>query len=346
MLALLSSLAVAAASAAASPLAGRAQSPDIPRPADPFADPKDDPYNPLKYIANDVLTAIAFTLVVLVAFIQTWFTWKWKTRFMLSMVIGEYTFALGLAMRFGLHTNPEGKGLYIVEYLFVVLSPCAFIASNYVLLGRLARYLHTPHHLLVPARRITLLFLSSDITTFLIQAAGGSLTISANNPKQNLAGSHIFLAGLVLQLVSFASFTAVYLRWLHRVRRHSPQAWARDAGLSWWRDWRALAGALVLSCAGILIRSVYRTVELSQGFEGRLATVEAFFYALDTLPLFLAVSVYVPFWPGRFIPSGVSALAKDGAAGDGVVGDGVVGSGAPAVEGAGASVEGSVEKQD
>jgi hypothetical protein len=44
-------------------------------------------------------------------------------------------------------------------------------------------------------------------------------------------------------------------------------------------------------------------VELSEGFQGRLATSEAFFYGLDTLPLFIATVVYIPFWPGRFIPA-------------------------------------------
>lgn len=78
--------------------------------------------------------------------------------------------------------------------------------------------------------------------------------------------------------------------------------WARDAGAGWVRDWRTLAGALAVSCVGILVRSVYRTVELSQGYTGPLATTEGFFYGLDTLPLALAVFVYVPFWPGRFIP--------------------------------------------
>lgn len=34
---------------------------NLPRPADPFADPRHDPYNPLKYIASDVLTGIAFS---------------------------------------------------------------------------------------------------------------------------------------------------------------------------------------------------------------------------------------------------------------------------------------------
>ena len=32
----------------------------VARPADPFADPKNDPYNPLRYIASNMLTATAF----------------------------------------------------------------------------------------------------------------------------------------------------------------------------------------------------------------------------------------------------------------------------------------------
>lgn len=79
-----------------------------PRPANPFLDPKDDPFNPLKYIASDILTGIAFSkpfcyqcgklktcflpgLVMIVALIQSYFTFKWGTKFMLSMVIGEYS---------------------------------------------------------------------------------------------------------------------------------------------------------------------------------------------------------------------------------------------------------------
>jgi hypothetical protein len=32
----------------------------LPRPEDPFKDPKHDPYNPLRYIASNTLTGIAF----------------------------------------------------------------------------------------------------------------------------------------------------------------------------------------------------------------------------------------------------------------------------------------------
>lgn len=64
---------------------------NLPRPADPFADPRNDPYNPLRYIASDVLTGIAFGLVLFVAIAQSLSIWKWGAKFMLSMTIGAYS---------------------------------------------------------------------------------------------------------------------------------------------------------------------------------------------------------------------------------------------------------------
>ncbi|KAK0453525.1 RTA1-like protein [Armillaria borealis] len=274
---------------------------EFPSPADPYADPANDPNNPLRYIASNVLTAIAFSLMLMTALIQTYWIRRWGAKWMMSMTIGAYTFAFGIGTRFGLHAHPESKGIYIVEYLFVVLSPCAFIAANYVLLGRLSRYLGATQHLLVNPRRITAVFISSDVTTFLIQAAGGAVSIAADQVHLARIGSRIFLVGLALQLGSFFIFTCIFLTFLRRIYAHEPDIW-EAGGKKWYADWRALAGALFVSCIGILIRSVYRTIELSQGFEGRLATMESFFYGLDTLPLFIAVAIYVPFWPGRFIP--------------------------------------------
>ncbi|KIJ70468.1 hypothetical protein HYDPIDRAFT_78585 [Hydnomerulius pinastri MD-312] len=279
--------------------ASAANSPSGP-PADPFLDPNDDPYNTLRYIASNSLTAIAFVVVMAVALIQTFCTLRYGAKWMLIMVIGEYTYVIGFGFRFGLHYYPDSEGIYIAEYLFIVLSPCAFIAANYVLLERLAHHINCTDHVLLPARRLTIIFVSSDTITFLIQAAGGSLCAS-HNPTQVQTGSHILLAGLVLQLASFLIFSCLYVRFLYRVYTLEHDAWELDKGRPWYVDWRTLAEALTVSCIGILVRSVYRVAELSQGFFGYLATTEIFFYALDTLPLVVAIIVYVPFWPGRFI---------------------------------------------
>lgn len=138
--------------------------------------------------------------------------------------------------------------------------------------------------------------------------------------------TQIVLAGLLLQLLSFLLFTLIYLRFIYRVKTLRPEVWRRDAvsNALWYRDWRALAFALFVSCVGNLVslvdviirvswlilipsfkvRSLFRVIELSQGFKGPLATTrnKSIFYGLDTLPLFIAVSAFFPFWPERFIP--------------------------------------------
>ncbi|KZS97966.1 RTA1-like protein [Sistotremastrum niveocremeum HHB9708] len=280
---------------------------------DPFTDPKHDPNNPLRYIASNVPTAIAFTIFLCIAIYMTFATVKWGARYMLAMTIGAYTFTLGFAFRFALHSNPDSRGIYIGEDLLIVLSPCAFIAAEYVLLGRMAGHLGQGKYLPISPRRITLFFVLSDVSTFLIQAAGGTLTIS-KNLNTAVAGGHIFQAGLILQAISFLFFTAMFTYWVLIVRAKEPETWNRDAAYPWYRDWRTLAKAQFISCIGVLIRSGYRVAELSEGYVGHLATTEGFFYALDTLPLLIAVGVYVPFWPGHFIPD----VKKAGRNGDDV----------------------------
>ncbi|KAJ2956916.1 hypothetical protein NUW54_g14636 [Trametes sanguinea] len=102
----------------------------------------------------DLLVCAPTALVLAVALVQSFMLWRLGGLCMLAMVIGEYTWAVGFGTRFGLHTQPDSQGIYIAYYLFIVLSvcpPCAFIASEYMLLGRLARYLKSHRHLLILA---------------------------------------------------------------------------------------------------------------------------------------------------------------------------------------------------
>lgn len=269
-------------------------------PSDPYLDPRNDPCNDLGYIANNTLTAVAFSLVLLIAFIQTYQIIYKGGKWMLPMVLGEYIYVIGFGFRFALHYNPDSLGIYIAEYLMIVLSPCFFVATNYVLLGRLAREIDCVHRVLLPVRRLTLIFVLSDVTTFIIQAVGASITTSTVYSSA-LAGLHIFLAGLVLQLASVSLFCVVYARFLYKVRAEEQAIWMRDSKQHWNNDWRTLAAAAAISCIGILIRSCYRVAEVAQGFHGSLTSSEEAFYLGDTLPLFVAILIYVPFWPGRFI---------------------------------------------
>ena len=164
--------------------------------------------------------------------------------------LGFTGYGVGLVMRIPFRQDPHNKAVYIVQYLFLVLSvsrhrgqsgsvstnsvlvivvscplarssdrplarsptpqPCAFLAADYILLGRIVSHLNGDSHLKpVKPSKVTLFFVLSDVATFLIQAAGGGLSIS-DNRKTSDAGQKIFLAGICLQLASFAFFTGLW----------------------------------------------------------------------------------------------------------------------------------------
>ncbi|KAG8899807.1 hypothetical protein FRB99_006438, partial [Tulasnella sp. 403] len=227
---------------------------NLPPPSpDPFADPRNDPYNPLRYIASNVATSVALSLYSLTTLALLLNTYMYGAKYMLAMPLGGVGYCIGLCLRYGLHKDPRSTSLYIPQYMFIVLSPCAFIAAVYVLLGRLATHLNAGRHLVVPARRVTLVFVASDFTTFLIQATGGGMASSRNLEMRN-TGSKIFLAGLSIQLASFISFTSLLLLWAFRVYKYDKTIWQRDVilGKPLIRDWRVLFCTMLVSCVGIL----------------------------------------------------------------------------------------------
>ncbi|KAG9004388.1 hypothetical protein FRB94_002406 [Tulasnella sp. JGI-2019a] len=259
-------------------------------------------YNALRYIPSIALTSVALALYIPVTVAMFFLIFTKGAKHMLWMAAGALCYCIGLALRYPFRSHPYGLGLFVVMNTFTVLSPCALIAAIYMLLGRLARELGMGKHLLVNPNKLTRYFVLSDFLTLGIQGTTPGLLVSKTKSTQNL-GKTIFLIGLVLQFVSFGFFTSLCLIWMHKVRKHSQNVWLRDeqVGKPWYQDWRAMAGAILVSCMGVLVRSIFRVVENSEGLSGPLTTTESYFYILDSLPLLIAIAVYIPFWPANYI---------------------------------------------
>ncbi|KAI0080948.1 RTA1-domain-containing protein [Panus rudis PR-1116 ss-1] len=278
--------------------------------SDPSYDPKTDPRNILKYIPNNALTTAGLVCYLVVAVAQTYLTIRYGAKYMLYMAVAAYIYAAGLALRYALHSNPDSLAFGITQNILTVLAPCGFIAADYVVLGRLSRWLKADAHLWIRPTRIAVFFVVSDLFTLNIQGTGAGFYTS-DHPERVKMGQDIVLAGLILQLISFLFFTFIYVRLLYRVHRYEPHIWFKHSGQSFLRDWRSLAYALCFSSVGVLIRSFYRVIELAQGSQGHIATTEGYFYALDALPLFLATAVFIPFWPGQYIPASEELASLD-----------------------------------
>ncbi|KAJ7828930.1 RTA1 like protein-domain-containing protein [Mycena olivaceomarginata] len=243
-----------------------------------------------------------------------------RNAYMLPLTIGMTAMAGGFAVRILVHNSPTSLSINITTTLLILLSPCLFLALDYMILGRLAGMLGSEvasKAMFIAPTRVAKIFVWSDVATFVIQALGGSMLTSHDADKQNL-GNKIILIGLALQLASFALFMSLVVVFGFRVKKHFPHVWHpkgtgsfRALGAEHVDDWHILYYTLAFTCVAILIRSIFRMAEFIQGHTGYISTHEVFFYCFDSLPLWTGMTLYFVVWPPRFlgnIPKGVESM--------------------------------------
>lgn len=122
-----------------------------------------------------------------------------------------------------------------------------------------------------------------------------STAVAANPPKQSKSGTDIMVGGIIFQMAAITIFGFFFIDFLRRVRHDRHNAMSR-------KIW-CLIFASAFSCLMIYIRSIYRTVELLQGWSGYLILHENFFIALDASLMLGAVVVFNFIHPGWFLPT-------------------------------------------
>jgi len=198
--------------------------------------------------------------------------------------------------------NPTSEGLFILMEILLITSPATFLAFNYIIYARYVRNRVGVEYSPINPRRIAVMFVTSDITTFLIQGGGGGLQASSKTSTAKL-GTTVVLVGLVAQLISY-SFYIFLVVFLHRrILKRAPAIREESSFTVIW--------LIYFSSVFIVIRGVYRTIEFAQGHNGFLIHHEVYFYVLDALPLLLAICIYVPMWPGKYVDEREKDVSTD-----------------------------------
>jgi RTA1 like protein len=129
-----------------------------------------------------------------------------------------------------------------------------------------------------------------------VQAVGGGMaSIALQNNTSTSTGTDIMVAGIVFQLASITIFVFCAADFFRRVLRHRLLA-SVEGSIT------PLLLAMVFSILLIYIRSIYRTIELVQGWTGYLITHEAYFIALDGSMMAPAVGIFILIHPAWFMP--------------------------------------------
>lgn len=136
-----------------------------------------------------------------------------------------------------------------------------------------------------------IIFITFDFISICVQALSGGLAASASAtyPSGNTEpGTRIMMAGIIVQLVSMTIFGFLWVLFLWRARAKAVSE-------------RAVVVATSLSSLLIVVRNLYRVLELSQGWHGQLITHEVFFAVLDGGLMVLAVGAFNLVFPGRYL---------------------------------------------
>ncbi|EPS43993.1 hypothetical protein H072_2017 [Dactylellina haptotyla CBS 200.50] len=228
---------------------------------------------------------------------------RYRAWFITVLLLAGIMQTFGYLARLFSARDVQNRGLYIAQFVLVVLAPLFTAAGDYIILGRLLERVlpggRRAKTLGLPARWITWIFVTSDIISFVMQGLGAAI-ISANtdgkNPAAQERGTHIIMAGLVVQIAFFSFFVCAVIRFDLKTRAAFPNV-----------KWRTLVYCLYLSCTLILIRSIYRTVEFAQGWNGYLMGHEVYFYVLEALPMLPCLLIFNIFHPSKYLPEPKSA---------------------------------------
>ncbi|KAI5792556.1 RTA-like protein, partial [Peziza echinospora] len=245
---------------------------------------------------NGLLTAL-FAIALLSNIVQGI---KYKTwSFMAVMSIGCALEIGGYIGRLLAYNDMISEGPFLLQIVLLTISPAFFAAGIYLCLSRII-VIFGADISRIPPKAYTWLFVSCDFVSLILQGTGGGM--ASTNSKSPQMGTNVMLGGLGFQVFTLVLFIALCAEYGLRVRSTlasgERQLDPMHASLRNSMRFKAFLVALAVSTIAILIRSIFRVIELSQGWDGDLMGNQTTFFILEGIMVILAVLVLNACHPG------------------------------------------------
>lgn len=184
--------------------------------------------------------------------------------FMVALCIGTIMEMAGYIGRVLMSDNPWNQGAFKLQIVCLVLAPTFVAAGVYLTLKHIVLYLGPEHSRLKP-RLFTWIFISCDIGSLILQAAGGGVAAAAGNTNQFLlkVGDDIIITGIAFQVATMAVCGMLGLDFFIKVARHG-NGLAGEKNLDDATPaispmkMKMIVGAEILAYFAVIIRCIYR----------------------------------------------------------------------------------------
>jgi hypothetical protein len=225
---------------------------------------------------------------------QTWF-------FTAVMAIGSLSEVLGYISKLPLYEDPFYDLGFNMGSVLLTFAPTCYAAAIYAMLAQICLALAPELSRLHP-RLYTRIFITCDMVSIILQAAGGGIASGAPNSRILGIGKNVMLAGLATQLATLLIFGALAADFAFSVYKNRRSLHPATTELR--RDWRfeVFVAALYIAYGAILLRCCYRVAELCGEWGSSTMHGVALFVGLDSSPIALAAIVLNSCHPGRCFP--------------------------------------------
>ncbi|KAJ7278443.1 RTA1-like protein [Mycena rebaudengoi] len=200
---------------------------------------------------------------------------------------------IGWGARLWSFSDPQSKTAYLMQITTTMISPTPLLAVNFIVLAHIVQRLGTSYSWLTP-KWYTIIFLTCDFVALTVQGVGGGMASSANSPPAANVGANVMLGGIVFQFAAIVVYSSLAGDFFRRYFMYSP----------------IMIGGLVFSTTCLFIRSVYRTIELTDGWTGRIIHTELYFNVLDGAMVTLAIFTMNAAHPGFLLHEKASSPSE------------------------------------
>ncbi|KIJ34168.1 hypothetical protein M422DRAFT_233532 [Sphaerobolus stellatus SS14] len=208
------------------------------------------------------------------------------------------------------HKDPNSSTNFIIQASLIIIAPVFITAALYTILGKIINIVGENYSRLRSNSYIKI-FLGADIVSLFIQGAGGGLSASAGTKVQTAKlGTNITLGGVIFQIVFLFFFSILAIEVAYRVSHNKPHVHAMEGGSRVDRTrptdmfWMLLG--LGMSTALVFVRTIYRSIELSKGFNGSINRTQIWIILFDGIPMVLAMIILNAFSPTHLLKSKLS----------------------------------------
>lgn len=282
-------------------------------------------------LAPNVIFFVIFTLCFVYTtamIVKSRYHW-----FNITFFAGELLQFIGWLGRILAYGDTSNLNYYLMQYIGLTISPAFLMGGIYFLFAQLV-VVHGREYSVLKPLWYSYLFVTSDVISLLIQSGGGAASSIATqintDPKP---GTNAMTAGIAFQVAAMTVFLFFWFEFLNRIyfkpaknieaSPYSKRSFKNFLRLLFNRklirdyrktslescynakyadirsrplfDWFPLV--ITISVLFVYVRSVYRIVELAQGFLGYLIKHEVYLMILDAFLIAMTCLLFVPFHP-------------------------------------------------